>query len=641
METSKVWKYFKKNKVAASAQCQKCPKTIACKGSNTSGLVRHLAHVHKINIKDETREESEASTSSDVSAPKKSRSGYESECMQQQKLNFKITPKQSLGEILAKLAAKDGFTINGITKSDFIRDSLSAKGYKLPRCVNDVMNLILKYYDEKEKEMIKELSDICSSGNRLGVSIDEWTSIRNKRYFSVICHTTETHYNLGLVFIPGKCGAAEVRQIVEERLKHFGVKFGSDVVAVTSDGPNVMRKFGRESPCEMVLCVNHAIHLAILDTFCKKQSVVTVARNASYSSDNEHSSSDEASNTDNDDESNISNEEPIPQIIDDINNVMTETRSIIRFFRKSPLNTIALQKHVVAEFGGELVLLLDVRTRWNSMLTMIDRFLKLKNAIKKALIDLDMSQKWNEDNIIVLQKLQMILTPTKLAVEALSREDANLLTAEAIIDVLLKKLESINDPLALQLVDSLELKISERRNTSLISLLKYLNNPDNFMNNKSSYFIENNKTFLVEYVEREYNRLYPGTTTTSTGMTENEPKMTEVSPSAPESDSFESQLERAINGISTNETSAVAPSKMSKSIIKKEFLLFEQTKKRSPNLESMYKAFLAVKPTSTENERVFSISGNVVNKIRNRLSDKAINALVFLKAYFIRKSKLT
>ncbi|CAH2208827.1 jg14832 [Pararge aegeria aegeria] len=127
MEASKVSKYFKKNKESANAQCLKCPKTIACKGSNTSGLVRHLAHVHKINItKCRTQEESEseASTSSGVSAPTKSRPGYES--MQQQKLNFKTPPIQSLGEILARLAAKDGFTINGITKSEFIRDSLSA-----------------------------------------------------------------------------------------------------------------------------------------------------------------------------------------------------------------------------------------------------------------------------------------------------------------------------------------------------------------------------------------------------------------------------------------------------------------------------------------------------------------------------------
>ncbi|GBP39998.1 hypothetical protein EVAR_39227_1 [Eumeta japonica] len=471
--------------------------------------------------------ESEASTSSGVTAPKKSRHGYES--MQQQKLNFKTPPIQSLGEILARLAAKDGSIINAITKSEFICDSLSAKGYKLPMCVNDVMDLILKYYEDKENEMIKELSDICSSGN--------WLS----------------------------------------KLQLLGM-------------PN----------------------------------------------DDEHSSSDETSSTDDDDESYMSNEESRPQIIDDINNVMTETRLIIRFFIKSPLKSITLQKHVVAEFGVELVLLLDVRTRCNSMLTMIKRFLKLKNEIKKALIDLDSSQKWDEDNITVLQKLQMILTPTKLAVEALSRQDVNLFTTEAIIDVSLKKLESINDPLALKLVDSLKLKISECLNTSLISPLNYLNSPDNFMHNKSNYFIDNNKAFLIGYAERQYNCLYPAIET----LTKNESVVVEeVSPSEPGPESFEIQLEKALKGISTNEEASTVA--LSKSIVKKEFLLFVQNGKRSPNIESMYKALLSVKPTSTENERVFSISVNIVNKIRNRLSDKAINALVFLKAYFIRQSKLT
>ncbi|CAK1597847.1 unnamed protein product [Parnassius mnemosyne] len=644
METSKVWKYFKKNKDASNAQCLKCPKTIACKGSNTSGLVRHLAHVHKIDVRStevkmDTEEASTSSSSSGVTAPKKLRSDFETMHVQQT-LKFDVQPRKSLGEILAKLSAQDGFTIRGITKSEFIRESLAAKGYKLPKTQTEVMNLILKFYDEKEKEMIKELSQLCTSpsGNRLSVTIDEWTSIRNRRYFSVCVHTAEAKvYNLGLVYIPGKCGAAEVREIVEERLKYFGVNFEHYVLAVTSDGPNVMKKFGRESPCEMVLCVNHAIHLAILDTFCKKKTVTTVARRNTPVSDDEHSSSDEAS-TDNDDEE--SDDESILQPIDDINKVLNETRSIIRFFRKSPLRNITLQKHVKTEFGAELVLLQDVRTRWNSMLTMIERFLKLKNSIKKALIDLDSSFKWKEENIPILQKLRLILTPTKLAVEALSRQDANLLTAEAITDVLLKQLESIDDPLALQLVESLKMKISDRRNTPLISLLRYLNSPDNFILKKSAYFTDNSKTFLIGYAEDLFNRLYPTVPTTTEPSTGNNSEVVEagVSESETEQDSFAAQLERAIKGVSRNgeSTNAVV---LSKSIIKKEFLLFEKTGKRTPNLETLYKALISVKQTSTENERVFSISGNVVSKIRSRLSDKSINALVYLKAYFIRINK--
>ncbi|EFA04789.1 hypothetical protein TcasGA2_TC014838 [Tribolium castaneum] len=58
--------------------------------------------------------------------------------------------------------------------------------------------------------------------------------------------------NLGLVYIPGQCRATETREIGENRLEEFSVCFAQDVVAVTSDGPNVMVKFGRESPTEMI-----------------------------------------------------------------------------------------------------------------------------------------------------------------------------------------------------------------------------------------------------------------------------------------------------------------------------------------------------------------------------------------------------
>lgn len=40
------------------------------------------------------------------------------------------------------------------------------------------------------------------------------------------------------------------------------------------------------------------------------------------------------------------------------------------------------------------------------------------------LSDFDSSQYWNEDNIIAVPKQQMILTPMKVAVEALSTEEA-------------------------------------------------------------------------------------------------------------------------------------------------------------------------------------------------------------------------
>lgn len=414
MEKSKVWKYFTKIKDKEAAQYLKCPKQISMKGSNTSGLVRHLEHIHKISIKSQSETEPMPSTSASCdtgtigaedaqpSAPKKPKTSV------QQTLTFQPKHKQSLGEIISMLAAQDGLTIRQITRSDFIRESLEQRGFRLPKNASGVMKLILQFYEEKKKETITFLRELRNNQSaRFSLSIDEWTSLRNQRYFNLCLHHAEgVIHNLGLVFISGQCRATETRQIVEDRLREFGLCFEEDIVAVTSDGPNVMVKFGRESPAEMVLCLNHAIHLSVLATFCKKNDTsevdVTETTNPALEQNisGQESDDDEFFVFDGEDlESDITNNALYTQ---NINKVLEETRALVKLFRKSPLKNITLQKHVKEEIGHELNLLLDVRTRWNSMMQMVERFLKLKNAIKKALIDLNMSSMWRDDNIDVL-----------------------------------------------------------------------------------------------------------------------------------------------------------------------------------------------------------------------------------------------
>lgn len=72
--------------------------------------------------------------------------------------------------------------------------------------------------------------------------------------------------------------------------------------------------------------------------------------------------------------------------------------------------------------------------------------------------------------------------------------------------------------------------------------------------------------------------------------------------------------------------------------IYKEISLFEITGQITPNLSLIKNALLTIRPTSTENERNFSIAGHIVSKKRTRLSDKSINALCFLKYYFSKNS---
>lgn len=140
-------------------------------------------------------------------------------------------------------------------------------------------------------------------------------------------------------------------------------------------------------------------------------------------------------------------------------------------FKKSPLKTACLEKYVKEELGKEVHLTLDVRTRWNSMVGMIESFLKTKNSIKKALIDFSSTDLWIEEHIPLLEVLIEVLNPIKDAVEALSRRDSNLLIADVIMNTLYEQLLSTNSSLSRKMVDTIKNKINDRRDNNMLSLI--------------------------------------------------------------------------------------------------------------------------------------------------------------------------
>lgn len=59
--------------------------------------------------------------------------------------------------------------------------------------------------------------------------------------------------------------------------------------------------------------------------------------------------------------------------------------------------------------------------------------------------------------------------------------------------------------------------------------------------------------------------------------------------------------------------------------ILKEMHLFQLTGRISPNLKLIENAIFTIRPTSTQNERNFAISGHLVSEKRTRLSDGAVD----------------
>ena len=92
-------------------------------------------------------------------------------------------------------------------------------------------------------------------------------------------------------------------------------------------------------------------------------------------------------------------------------------------FRQSPKKHNILQKYVVAEFGKQITLIKDCKTRWNSLLSMLQCTYLLKNCIQKALIDISLpegeSLVLSNNEIKTVSAIINTLFPVKATVEAL------------------------------------------------------------------------------------------------------------------------------------------------------------------------------------------------------------------------------
>ena len=219
------------------------------------------------------------------------------------------------------------------------------------------------------------------------------------------------------------------------RLFEFGLDFQEDIFASITDGAQVMKKFGRISPANHQLCYLHALHLAVSDVYENRSlNVVPLAKMEGHSSDlfNElpnfagtaYSDSDSGEDTESNDGSEEGEQNVVPTCFArDANDsfpyretfnslqpalrknyreIIDNVRTVVKLFRKSPMKNDKLQLYVKEQFGKELALKLNVKTRWHSMCEMLERFLNIRLAVAKALIDFNIPLSLTPQEYILL-----------------------------------------------------------------------------------------------------------------------------------------------------------------------------------------------------------------------------------------------
>ena len=178
-----------------------------------------------------------------------------------------------------------------------------------------------------------------------------------------------------------------------------------------------------------------------------------------------------------------------------LQDVVQKVRKIVKLFRRSPVkNDDHLQPYILENLGREKMLFLDCKTRWNSLLAMLERFYELKKEIKMAMVKLDVPFDLSEKEMKEINEMCEALAPFKAAVDALACKDSDMLLSEKIIAFVLKKLGELKSNISKDLIERFSIRFDERRNDQLVHLFEYL---------KKSSYIDQPEDHLGHKISRK------------------------------------------------------------------------------------------------------------------------------------------
>lgn len=484
-DKSSVWFYYLRATDGNSAKCKKCNKILKTAGSSTSSLWSHLRTKHSIDLKvtpavlvsDPTPCSSQQNvihdSQADISKPKK------------QKMTDFYHKLNSVECVVSKMAALDGLPFKTFCTSEELRKLFLKSGYNLPSSPKTIKNMVIETNENLKSSTIQEIDNLKSNEVKFAVTLDEWTSNRNRRYMNV--NIFSPHFkdqtgfkNLGLARISTKGTAQYCLDILRKKLDSYNLSLGKDIICLTTDGATVMTALGQAAKVNQQLCLAHGVQLGIIDVLYKNSTLSETEEQIIRENTSEEPEESEDSDDENGALEKINEEQYKPVEIVVYKATIEKVRKVARMFRKSPTKNDILKTYVLLEEGNKaLGLILDCKTRWSSMGEMITRFLRLKDFVSKALIDLKSDIRFSDAEIQNLTELSESLAIIKASVEALCQRDANLITAVTAIKFMLKKLRQDCYSISNQLADSIKIRMIQRL-TKLTGILLYLQNPTSY-----------------------------------------------------------------------------------------------------------------------------------------------------------------
>ena len=190
-EGAPIWTHYKRSSCGNLAECNICKKNLKCHGGSTKGLHVHLKSCHNVDL-----------LKRDILESGVNNTRNKNQIETQKKLKYFMNDA-SLPAVLARMTACDGLSFKIFITSQDLRKSLTALGHSVPKSITSIRDLVIQYGQQIRQKHILKLANLKLEGNKFALTLDEWTSLGNRRYLNINVHGKGYLLNLGLVRIKG------------------------------------------------------------------------------------------------------------------------------------------------------------------------------------------------------------------------------------------------------------------------------------------------------------------------------------------------------------------------------------------------------------------------------------------------------
>lgn len=257
--------------------------------------------------------------------------------------------------------------------------------------------------------------------------------------------------------------------------------------------------------------------------------------------------------------------------------------------------------------------------------------------MKQALTEINRLELWSSEIPLATEELVSVLSIAKMAMDEISKDDANLLTAEGAFEFLFLELERLDCTLSSELLDQVKVQLTKRRQKPLVSLLKFLQDPTSIDEDKTSFFAPSSKKEIIAYASQIWSKYFHF----QVDVEEVSQSQIPVRTTEDEELSIQDRLGMSIGRRTTlaSPEEATNTSSIDRSTIKLACENYIKTNQMHPCLKQMFDALILVKPTSIKNEQNFSMSSSLLSKTRKQMVIGTLNDLCLLKSHYCSLKK--